>query len=59
MAPTEIKSLQDLLELFDKEGVANERHAHVRFWFRGQSQFGWELRPGVYRPRFKAATEEQ
>jgi hypothetical protein len=59
MTLADINSLQDLLELFDQEGVANERHAHVRFWFRGQPQFGWELRPGVYRPRFKATTEEQ
>jgi hypothetical protein len=35
-----------------------EHHAHKRRWFRGQSDAEWGLWPGVYRPGFTAADED-
>lgn len=42
-----------------KLGLAAERHAHVRLWFRGQSEAGLQLQPGVYRPEFPAKNEAE
>jgi FRG domain len=48
----EICSVQDLLVQIDKSGLSRSHHAHVRVWFRGHSNDGWELQPGVYRQNF-------
>jgi hypothetical protein len=49
----------DLLAELKRRGFTSERHAHVRFWFRGQSKIGWELKPAVYRSPFPAADEAE
>ena len=53
-----IKSVQDLLEQLKKSPITNEKHAHARVWFRGQSDESWKLAPGVYRHDFPEKTEE-
>jgi hypothetical protein len=54
-----VTRLQDLLDLIGKSGYAERGKAHVRIWFRGQSEAKWALSPGVYRPTFPAANEEE
>jgi FRG domain-containing protein len=54
-----ICGLNDLLDQIAKTRLAEERHAHVRLWFRGHSKFGWQLQPGVYRPEFPAKNEAE
>jgi hypothetical protein len=55
----EICGLNDLLDQIAKTRLAEERHAHVRVWFRGHSKCGWQLQPGVYRPEFPAKNETE
>ena len=44
----EIRGLNDLLAQIAKTGFAEERHAHVRLWFRGHSKSDWPLqRPSL------------
>jgi hypothetical protein len=57
MAATEIGSVHDLLEAIRESKIANKDHAHIRLWFRGQSNSGWPLYPGVYRPTFPETDE--
>lgn len=52
-----ITRVQDLLDLIEKSGFEERGKAHVRVWFRGQSEATWELSPGVYRPTFPATDE--
>jgi hypothetical protein len=39
------------MQEIEKSGLTAQNHGHVRVWFRGHSQEGWPLRPGVYRGR--------
>ena len=50
-APT-ISNISDLLTAITELDWSNEKHAHIRFWFRGQSDWSWSLGPGVYRNTF-------
>jgi FRG domain-containing protein len=59
MTTRPIQSIQDLLSIFEEDRIAKWSHAHIRFWFRGHSNVGWKLVPGVYRPSFKAVDEEE
>jgi hypothetical protein len=40
-----------------KAGLVDSLHAHVRVWFRGHSNPGWDLRLGVYRRELPAKNE--
>jgi hypothetical protein len=53
----EIKNIADLLEAIRESGLAEKDHAHIRLWFRGQSNSSWALSPGVYRPSFPEKAE--
>jgi hypothetical protein len=53
----EIKSVSDLLAATHKSGLAKKDQAHIRLWFRGQSNSTWPLSPGVYRPGFPEKDE--
>jgi hypothetical protein len=44
-----IESVAALLALLEKMKIDRDPHAHVRYWFRGQSRHGWSLTPKVYR----------
>jgi hypothetical protein len=55
----EIKTVQGLVEAIANTHLAEKHHAHVRLWFRGQSNSTWELDPAVYRSTFPATTEEK
>jgi FRG domain len=58
MTPAATQSVSDLLRQLSAHGVIpGAPHAHVRWWFRGQSKPKLPLRPGVYRPSFTAADE--
>lgn len=54
-----ISSLQDLLAEVEKSGIAAQRHAHIRVWYRGQPKAGLPLHPGVYRATFGAKDETE
>lgn len=59
-ATVEIGSVQKLLETIDQFTKARGgRHAHVRFWYRGQADETWDLAPGVYRKDFLTADESK
>jgi len=47
-----ICSVQHLLDMIKRIVPGASRHAHIRWWFRGQSKWGWPLHPGVYRDNF-------
>jgi hypothetical protein len=47
-----ISSVTDLVNQIAESGFANRRRAHVRLWFRGQSQKDLSLKPRVYRGDF-------
>jgi hypothetical protein len=53
----EITNVGQLLAAIEKTGLAEKPNAHVRLWFRGQSNSTWKLSPGVYRPTFPATDE--
>jgi hypothetical protein len=53
----EIKNIADLLEAIRKSSLAATDLAHIRLWFRGQSNSSWPLSPGVYRPGFPEKAE--
>jgi hypothetical protein len=46
-----ITGVAELLTELEKREL-NKAHAHVRYWFRGQSKAGWALQPAVYRDGF-------
>ena len=54
----EISDVQALLELVKKIVAGQPRHAHLRWWFRGQSDCQWPLHPAVYRSGFPAKSED-
>jgi hypothetical protein len=54
-----ITRVQDLLNLIEKSKFAEKEKAHVRLWFRGQSEASWTLSPGVYRSTFPATDENK
>ena len=54
----EISQVQDLLRIIKKIIPDATRHAHIRWWFRGQSDWAWALRPAVYRSGFPAKDED-
>jgi hypothetical protein len=49
-----IEGAADLIPKLDEFASPRQKHAHVRLWFRGQSQSGLPLQPGVYRSGFAA-----
>ena len=49
MKEIEIKSLADFIEQISKLPKAQERHLHLRFWFRGVPKATYELKPSVFR----------
>jgi hypothetical protein len=53
----EVKTVTELLEVIQSTGLLGLHHAHIRGWFRGQSDSSWELTPGVYRPNFNVSDE--
>jgi hypothetical protein len=55
---SEISRTDDLLKLLEAIGRGQSRHAHKRFWFRGQSDSTWHLHPAVYRGGFPARLEK-
>jgi hypothetical protein len=57
-ADGQIFHVQDLLTAIRSMIPDASRQAHVRWWFRGQSNYSWPLVPGVYRPGFPGASEE-
>jgi hypothetical protein len=59
MPITSVGGVEDLLAFLKEQDVLKRAHAHRRAWFRGQSQKGWSLRPGVYRPEFGSFTKEE
>jgi len=59
MADKEIQSVGDLLKKIKESGIAREKRAHIRLWFRGHSRSGWELKPGVYRKSFEKLNEAE
>jgi hypothetical protein len=54
----DVSSVADLLAAIRASGLSGLRHAHVRVWFRGQSNSSWQLTPGVYRPSFQVTDED-
>jgi hypothetical protein len=42
----------DLLSKLKERRLSDALHHHLRWWFRGQSNAEWDLRPGVYRNGF-------
>jgi hypothetical protein len=56
MVKDKIESLDDLIRLA-REIKEGDIHPHVRWWWRGQADTGWKLRPGVYRSNFPAKEE--
>jgi hypothetical protein len=44
-----VESVAELLALLEKMKIDHYPRAHVRFWFRGQAQHGWPLKPKIYR----------
>jgi hypothetical protein len=54
-----ISGVEDLLAFLKEQGVLKRAHVHIRAWFRGHSQQGWALRPGVYRPTFGSFIKEE
>jgi hypothetical protein len=54
---SEVSSVQSLLEEIEKSALTVQNHGHVRVWFRGHSQEGWPLRPGIYRGHLGKLTE--
>jgi hypothetical protein len=55
-----ITGVAGLISLIDNSGLADRKRAHVRLWFRGHADVGWDLKPGVYRPKtFPVATEKE
>ena len=54
-----VQSVSDLLNHIREFKKDEQHHAHKRFWFRGQGDKDWSLRPGVYRPEFPAKTEQE
>jgi hypothetical protein len=53
-----ITGVAELLTELEKREL-NKAHAHVRYWFRGQSKAGLALQPAVYRPSFGQYTNEE
>jgi hypothetical protein len=49
--------VQDLLDRVKEAVPSALRHAHVRWWFRGQSKSEWSLHHAVYRSGFPANNE--
>jgi hypothetical protein len=54
-----ITSISKLLDAIAETKLSEQKHAHVRVWFRGQGNQGWLLEPGVYRPGFAANEDER
>jgi len=54
-----IESIGNLISILEKFWRTVEYHHHIRLWYRGQSDEGWELKPGVYRDNFDVGPEEQ
>jgi hypothetical protein len=54
-----IKRVQDLVDAIANTRLGEKHHAHVRLWFRGQSNSEWSLSPAVYRATFPEQTEER
>ncbi len=59
MSPDEtiIDSVSGLLAQLRHKRLHAANHHHLRWWFRGQPNADWDLRPGVYRDGF--APDEQ
>lgn len=55
---TTIHNVQELITFVDNLKYVNDIHAHVRAWFRGQSDVSWKLAPGVYRDLFRLGEDE-
>jgi hypothetical protein len=55
----QIFHVQDLLGIIRRLVPDASRQAHVRWWFRGQSDYAWPLVPGVYRPGFPGTSEDE
>lgn len=54
-----ITSVSDLLDAIAKSKLTEQKHAHVRVWFRGQGDQSWHLEPGVYRAGFATDEDER
>jgi hypothetical protein len=59
MPITSVGGIEDLLAFLKAQDVLKRAHAHSRAWFRGHSQTGRPLRPGVYRPEFGSFIQEE
>jgi hypothetical protein len=53
-----VKTVAELLAELAKLKL-EKAHAHIRYWFRGQSNAGRALCPGVYRPGFGSYRDEE
>lgn len=51
--------MQDFLTEIEKNPIGQERHAHIRIWYRGQPTMNLPLIPGVYRGSFPAKSEKE
>lgn len=54
-----ITRVQGLLDLIEQSKFSEKQKAHIRLWFRGQSDASWELSPGVYRQGFPERNEHK
>src|SRR6266404_9937397 len=54
-----ILTVPDLLKHIGYSPIAKSPRAHLRLWFRGQTNKNWTLQPGVYRPTFPMKTENE
>ena len=52
IVPREIDSIEGLLAAIEETGFYDQRHDHVRIWFRGHGDRSWSLAPGACRPGF-------
>jgi hypothetical protein len=53
-----IKSINDLMGFITSTKLLEQKHSHLRIWFRGHSDKAWQLNPGVYRKSFIAIDEK-
>ena len=53
-----IKGVSDLMEFLNQNKYASANQAHVRYMFRGHGNKEWRLAPGVYRPDFNEACND-
>jgi hypothetical protein len=55
----EINGVQSLITEIEKSRLTAQNQGHVRVWFRGHSQEGWQLQPGVYRDRLSGVSQSE